>query len=259
MITLNEVVKTYDLGKGNLVTAVRGVTLEIRPGEFAMIIGRSGSGKTTLLNLAAGLTRPTTGEVLLDGVNLWKLNDAQLSALRGQKIGFVFQFPSLLPALNVFENVILPATFGAKRSTQDIHTRAKQLLRQVGLADKLNVYPRQLSAGQQQRVVIARSLINQPQVLLADEPTSNLDEKTEQEIMELFRELHTRLGITVVMVTHTRQLVSYGTRFVEMVAGQIMNSTAPASEKKPEREMAHVKKSRALRPAESLSMSGSLE
>lgn len=259
MISLHEVAKTYDLGKRHSITAVRGVSLEIRQGEFAMIIGRSGSGKTTLLNLAAGLTRPTRGEVLLDGVNLWVLSDAQLSALRGQKIGFVFQFPSLLPALNVFENVILPSTFGATRSTQSIHERARQLLRQVGLGDKFNVYPRQLSAGQQQRVVIARSLINHPQILLADEPTSNLDERTEQEIMELFRELHAHLGITIVMVTHTRQLVSYGTRFVEMVEGQILNGTTPMPEKNVEQDVSRVRRKHELRPAESLSMSGSAE
>ncbi|MBI5304762.1 MAG: ABC transporter ATP-binding protein [Chloroflexi bacterium] len=259
MIVLNEVAKTYDLSKGNSVAAVRGVTLEIRQGEFAMIIGRSGSGKTTLLNLAAGLTRPTTGEVLLDGVNLWELTDSQLSSLRGQKIGFVFQFPSLLPALNVFENVILPATFGAKRSTQTIHERARQLLHQVGLADKINVYPRQLSAGQQQRVVIARSLINQPQVLLADEPTSNLDEKTEQEIMELFRELHADLGITVAMVTHTRQLVSYGTRFVEMAEGQIVNGKVPMAAKCAGYHVPRARSERESRPIESLALSGSAE
>ncbi len=222
MIELRNVTKIYDVRNGTPVTAVRNIDLEIRQGDFAMVIGRSGSGKTTLLNLAAGLTRPTSGQVALDGSNLWELSDAELSALRGHKIGFVFQFPSLLPTLNVFENVVLPSTFGPKVPMAQVHERAKMLLNQVGLADKLAAYPRQLSAGQQQRVVIARSLINQPQVLLADEPTSNLDERTEREIMELFRELHHSLKITLVMVTHTRQLVSYGTRFVEMAEGRIL-------------------------------------
>jgi ABC-type lipoprotein export system ATPase subunit len=227
MIMLDQVAKTYDLGKGSSVAAVKGVTLEIDQGEFLVITGRSGSGKTTLLNLAAGLTRPTTGQVLFDGVNLWELTDAQQSRLRNHKIGFVFQFPSLLPTLTVHENVILPTRFGSAQPTPADYERARQLLHQVGLADKLNVYPRQLSAGQQQRVVVARSLINQPQVVLADEPTSNLDEKTEQEIMELFRELHATLSLTLVMVTHTRQLVSYGTRSVEMAEGQIVNGSPP--------------------------------
>ncbi|MBI5951163.1 MAG: ABC transporter ATP-binding protein [Chloroflexi bacterium] len=223
MITINEVTKTYPLGKGNSVTALHGVSLKIKKGEFMTIIGRSGSGKTTLLNLAAGLTRPTSGKILLDGTDLWKLTDQQQSHMRSQKFGFVFQFPSLLPALTVQDNVILPTVFGKKQEPAQMHERAIQLLKKVGLEDKLEAYPRQLSAGQQQRVVIARALMNQPQLLLADEPTSNLDEKTELEIMELFRDLHTSMGITIMMVTHTRQLVSYGTRAIEMANGEIAN------------------------------------
>lgn len=226
MITLSEITKTYPLGKGNAVSAVHGVNLDIDQSEFVMIVGRSGSGKTTLLNLAAGLTRPTSGKVMLDGTDLWSLTDQQQSFLRSQRIGFVFQFPSLLPSLTVLENVILPTVFGSEKETDDVNERAAQLLTRVGLGDKLVAYPRQLSAGQQQRVVIARALINQPLVLLADEPTSNLDEKTELEIMELFHELHASMGITIVMVTHMRQLVTFGTRAVEMANGQIVNRHA---------------------------------
>lgn len=223
MIILNEVTKTYPLAKENSVSALRGVSLKIKKGEFMIIVGRSGSGKTTLLNLAAGLTRPTSGKILLDGTDLWNLTDKQQSHLRSQKFGFVFQFPSLLPSLTVQDNVILPTVFGKKQEPAKVYERALQLLKKIGLEDKLEAYPRQLSAGQQQRVVIARALMNQPQLLLADEPTSNLDEKTELEIMDLFRELHTSMGITIMMVTHTRQLVSYGTRAVEMANGQIVN------------------------------------
>jgi putative ABC transport system ATP-binding protein/lipoprotein-releasing system ATP-binding protein len=223
MITINEVTKTYPLGKGNSVSALHGVSLKIKKGEFMIIVGRSGSGKTTLLNLAAGLTRPTSGKILLDGTDLWNLTDKQQSHLRSKKFGFVFQFPSLLPSLTVQDNVILPTVFGKKQDPAKMHERAIQLLKKVGLEDKLEAYPRQLSAGQQQRVVIARALMNQPQLLLADEPTSNLDEKTELEIMELFRELHASMGITIMMVTHTRQLVSYGTRAIEMANGEIVN------------------------------------
>jgi ABC-type lipoprotein export system ATPase subunit len=226
MFTLNEVTKTYPLGKGNAVTAVNGVSLEIGHGEFVILVGRSGSGKTTLLNLAAGLTKPTQGEVTLDGENLWRLTDVQQSHLRSQKIGFVFQFPSLLPTLTVHENVILPTTFTGGGNRQQAGERAAQLIEKVGLQDKMAAYPRQLSAGQQQRVVIARALMNQPQALLADEPTSNLDEKTEMEIMDLFRDLHRSLGITIVMVTHTLQLVFNGTRAVEMANGRIVNGRA---------------------------------
>jgi ABC-type lipoprotein export system ATPase subunit len=229
MIKLEDVTKVYELGKGNTVNAVRGVSVEIGSGEFVVIVGRSGSGKTTLLNLAAGLTRPTSGRVALDGVDLWNLNDQQQSHLRNRKLGFVFQFPSLLPTLTVHENVILPTIFGSDGHAPDVRERAAALLRRVGLAEKLTVYPRQLSAGQQQRVVVARSLINQPQVLLADEPTSNLDEKTEQEIVDLFRDLHTSLGLTIVLVTHTRQLVSAGMRTVEMADGRIVEAAAVSS------------------------------
>ena len=226
MIVLDDVTKVYDLGKGNTVTAVRGISLEIPAGEFTVIVGRSGSGKTTLLNLAAGLTRPTSGRVALDGVDLWNLSDQQQSHLRNRKLGFVFQFPSLLPTLTVHENVILPTIFGSNGHGPDVRERAEALLRRVGLSDKLTAYPRQLSAGQQQRVVIARSLINQPQVLLADEPTSNLDEKTELEIVDLFRDRHASLGLTIVLVTHTRQLVSSGMRTIEMADGRIVEAAA---------------------------------
>ncbi len=226
MITLDQVTKIYPLGKGNSVTAVNGVSLEIERGEFVLIVGRSGSGKTTLLNLAAGLTQPTGGKVLIDGTNLWDLSDQQQSFLRSQRIGFVFQFPSLLPTLTVLENVILPTVFGSRPEAAQVHEQAMGLLQKVGLGDKLAAYPRQLSAGQQQRVVIARALMNQPLMLLADEPTSNLDEKTELEIMDLFHDLHASMGITIVMVTHMRQLVSYGTRAVEMANGQIVNGHA---------------------------------
>ncbi len=223
MISITDVSKTYTIGKGNEVQAVRGVSMEINPGDFTIIIGRSGSGKTTLLNLAAGLTRPTSGRVMLDGIDIWNLSDSKQSLLRSQKLGFVFQFPSLLPALTIYDNVLLPALFLPNGSSLNKGQRAVDLLNQVGLGDKLAVFPRQLSAGQQQRVVIARALMNQPEILLADEPTSNLDEQTEMEIMALFGDLHANLGITIMMVTHTHQLLSFGTRAIEMANGQIIS------------------------------------
>ena len=201
---------------------MREVSLTIDNGEFVTIVGRSGSGKTTLLNLIAGLTHPTSGKVLLDDRELWELDDVQQSRMRSQYLGFVFQFPSLIPTLTVFENMILPAMFGKTPTNKlEVAKEALELLQRVGLVEKRDVYPRQMSAGQQQRVVIARALINHPKILLADEPTSNLDEKTELEIMELFRDLHQNLGFTIVMVTHIRQLVRYSTRTIEMSEGQI--------------------------------------
>jgi len=224
MISLLEVTKVYSVDKTMSVPAVRGVNLSVARGEFVVITGRSGSGKTTLLNLVAGLTRPTSGRVVLDNVEAWLLPDKQQSVLRNQKIGFVFQFPSLMPSLTALENVMLPTLFRNGATKHDAHTRAVKLLEEVGLSDKLTAFPRQLSAGQQQRVVIARALINQPELLLADEPTSDLDEQTEAEIMSLFKDIHSRTGITLMLVTHTSELVPYGTRALHMASGQIVNN-----------------------------------
>lgn len=221
MIELRGISKIYPLSAEQQVAAVHALDLTIGAGEFLFITGRSGSGKTTLLNLIAGLAKPTAGQVLWDGVDLWSLSDREQSQLRNKKVGFIFQFPSLLPALNTLENAAMPAIFSTNGTRDGAYQRAADLLALVGLADKLGVYPRQLSAGQQQRVVIARALLHRPVVLLADEPTSNLDEQTETEIMQLFQEIHTKTGITVVMVTHTRQLVHFGTRAVDMVNGKI--------------------------------------
>jgi ABC-type lipoprotein export system ATPase subunit len=221
MIRLEEVTKIYPLGAEQRVTAVRSADLHVEQGEFLIITGRSGSGKTTLLNLIAGLTPPTSGRVLFEGVDLWRLSDGQRSLLRNQRIGFVFQFPSLLPALTARENVSLPTLFSTNSAKTDAQARAAELLETVGLGNRLNAYPRQLSAGQQQRVVIARALFNRPEVLLADEPTSDLDEHTELEVMDLFQEIHAQTGMTILMVTHTSQLVPYGTRAARMSDGQI--------------------------------------
>ncbi|MDX1379093.1 MAG: ABC transporter ATP-binding protein, partial [Anaerolineales bacterium] len=191
-------------------------------GDFFVITGRSGCGKTTLLNLISGLTSPTSGKVLLDQIEVWKLPDLEQSLLRNKKIGFVFQFPSLMPSLTALENVILPTIVEQKNHRASIKERAKNLLAEVGLADKIDAYPRQLSAGQQQRVVVARALVNQPELLLGDEPTSNLDEQTELEIMSLIRQIHKQRGITILLVTHTTELVSFGTRSIRMSAGEIV-------------------------------------
>jgi ABC-type lipoprotein export system ATPase subunit len=227
MIVLRNVAKTYLTKEGAPVPAVTDVSLTVNKGEFAILTGRSGSGKTTLLNLAAGLTRPTAGEVRIGDVNLWTLSDREQSQLRNRQVGFIFQFPSLLPSLSVIENVLLPLNF-SPNGTPGVTERARYLLATVGLADKVGAYPRQLSAGQQQRVVIARALVKQPAVLLADEPTSNLDEQTEREIMEMLRDIHTSTGITILMVTHTRQLIPYGTRALEMAGGTIHTEFLPA-------------------------------
>jgi putative ABC transport system ATP-binding protein/lipoprotein-releasing system ATP-binding protein len=222
MISLKDVIKTYTSNKQLAVTAVNRLSLDVARGEFLVIVGRSGSGKTTLLNLVAGLTKPTSGEVLLDSVNLWQLGDKEQSLLRNQKIGFIFQFPSVLPSLTVLENVVLPTSFGPESKRKDAYTRASHLLETVGLTDKMNAYPRQLSAGQQQRVVIARALMNQPEILLADEATSNLDEETEKEIMSMFQNIHATIGVTILMVAHSTYLADYATRSVRMANGALL-------------------------------------
>jgi len=221
MIELLDLGKAFVLEGRTVVTAVQGVTETVERGEFVVVTGRSGSGKTTLLNLAAGLTRPTAGRVLLGGQDLWALPDAARSRLRGRLIGFVFQFPSLLPTLTTLENVLLPVGLAGDAGAGSAEARARGLLELVGLSDKLRAYPRQLSAGQQQRVVLARSLVNEPQIVMADEPSSNLDEQTEREMMELFGQVHAERRVTIVMVTHTSQLAGYGTRALEMKAGRL--------------------------------------
>jgi len=221
MISLRNVTKEYSVGEQIVITPVNNVTLDISPGEFIMIVGRSGSGKSTLLNLAAGLIKPSSGDVLIEGVNLWSMKDKEISLLRSQKIGFVFQFPSLLPSLTILDNVAMPAIFRSPNGREGGYERATELLATMGLSEKAEVYPRQLSAGEQKRAVIARSLMNQPQILLADEPTSDLDEQTEQEVMALLREIN-RSGVTLLMVTHSLQLLPYASRSFRMDNGSLV-------------------------------------
>jgi ABC-type lipoprotein export system ATPase subunit len=218
MLSFNNVTKNYRLDRDIIITPVNNVNIQIERGEFIVIIGRSGTGKTTLLNLAAGLVKPSSGRVTIDNQDLGRLNDKQLSLLRSREIGFVFQFPSLLPSLNILDNVSLPAIFTGGKGEKDANSRAAHILDKLGLAEKLNVYPGQLSAGEQKRVVIARSLINGPQLILADEPTSDLDSRTETEVMNIFREINSR-GITFLIVTHNLDLVNFATRAFEMQNG----------------------------------------
>lgn len=203
MITLKEVTKVYRSGE-IAVRAVDGVNLNVDVGEMVIIVGRSGSGKTTLLSLIGGLTRPTAGSVSIDGVEMESLGDKDLSAIRNKKIGFIFQFASLIPTLNTIDNVRLPMVFGEERQT-DYEQHAKELLEKVGLSEKIMSYPSQLSGGEQRRVAIARSLMNTPEIILADEPTGDLDEETEKDIMQLFREINND-GTTLLIVTHSSDL-----------------------------------------------------
>ncbi len=220
MIELKQVTKVYYRGKQIPVVAVDKVNLDIASREFLVVTGRSGCGKTTLLNLIAGLARPDSGDVLIDGIDIWKLKDEAISSLRNTEMGFMFQVPSLIPTLNVLDNVVLPTMFASKEKQVDVYERARQTLDAVGLSHRLDAFPRHLSAGEEKRVVIARAIMNNPPVLLADEPTANLDELTEKEVMALLQKIHSD-GTTIILVTHHPSLIGYGSRHLTMSDGKL--------------------------------------
>jgi len=222
VVQLEEIHKIYDSGEIP-VHAVRGVTLTIRGGEFVAIMGASGSGKSTLMNLLGCLDRPTKGRYLLGGTDVSALDRNQLADLRNQKLGFVFQGFNLLSRTTARENVELPMLYGRRHfSSREIHDRALRSLDIVGLSARADHFPSQLSGGQQQRVAIARALINEPQILLADEPTGNLDSKTSVEIMGVFQKLNEQ-GITIVMVTHELDIAHYCRRNLIMRDGRLVS------------------------------------
>ncbi len=219
MIKLQEVTKEFNLDQ-QVITPVKEVSLEIGKGDFVMVIGRSGTGKSTVLNLIAGLIKPTAGTVFVEARDLQTLSDRDMSKLRSSDMGYVFQFPSLLPSLTIIDNIAVPASFAIKKSKDGGRKRATELLGMLGLGDRLDCYPRHLSAGEQKRAVIARSLMNEPKILLADEPTSDLDEQTEREIMGLLKQINDS-GVTIVMVTHSLGLVPFCTRAYSMDKGKL--------------------------------------
>jgi putative ABC transport system ATP-binding protein len=224
VIQLRDLAKTYQTGEVE-VKAVRGVTLEIQRGEFVAIMGASGSGKSTLMNTLGCLDQPTSGTYLLDGVAVAGLDRRQLAKLRNKKLGFVFQSFNLLARTSAQENVELPLFYSHPLvMLRDRHQRAVQALEKVGLGNRGGHHPSQLSGGQQQRVAIARALVSRPEVLLADEPTGNLDTRTSIELMGLFQELNDS-GITVIMVTHELDIAAYCKRIVVMRDGQVISDT----------------------------------
>jgi putative ABC transport system ATP-binding protein len=222
VISLEDVHKTYSTGEVD-VHAVRGVSLEIVRGEYVAFMGSSGSGKSTLMNLLGCLDRPTKGRYLLDGFDVSGLDRDQLADIRNRKLGFVFQSFNLLARTSALENVELPLLYGEHRLTNaQLREKAGAVLTAVGLAGREDHYPSQLSGGQQQRVAIARALINDPEVVLADEPTGNLDSRTSGEIMEIFQRLNDR-GITIVMVTHETDIAAFAKRNIMMRDGRIQS------------------------------------
>ena len=226
ILEVHNVKKSYHLGRV-VVPALRGVTFDVEEGEFVTIFGPSGSGKSTLLHLIGGLDRPDYGEIMVNGVNLLTLDGDKLAELRLRKIGFVFQFFNLLPRLSALENVKLPLEF-AGFSEKEAAKKAEEMLKLVGLEARMNHKPTELSGGEQQRVAIARALINNPKIVLADEPTGNLDTKTGWEIVQLMKKLNIERGQTFVVVTHDPQIAEVADRIIHLRDGVVEGiKTAP--------------------------------
>ena len=234
LIDLRDVVKDYVTDAGPF-RALKAVSLQVDAGEFIAVVGRSGSGKSTLINMITGIDRPTSGLVVIGGTNLPGLSESRVAQWRGRTVGVIFQFFQLLPTLTVVENVMLPMDFAGLWNPKERHERAMHLLELVGLEDQERKLPMSTSGGQQQRAAIARSLANDPPLIVADEPTGNLDETTAEEVFELFETL-VEGGRTIVMVTHDHELAARTRRTVHMVDGAILDGTLadPAPEPEPE-------------------------
>jgi len=223
LISATNLVKVYGSGD-TAVSALNGVSLQVEPGEFVAVMGPSGCGKSTLLHLLGGLDRPTSGSVMLDGHNLGDLSDAKLTELRRRKIGFIFQFFNLIPVLNAIENAALPVTLDGVRQAE-AQALATEWLERVDLADRLDHRPDQLSGGQQQRVAIARALVAEPALILADEPTGNLDTRASEEIATLLRQVANEWNRAVIIVTHDPRIAAYADRIIFLKDGIIVDQT----------------------------------
>jgi putative ABC transport system ATP-binding protein len=225
VISVRNLVKTYVVGEVE-VNALRGVNLDVARGEFLAVTGPSGSGKSTFMHIVGCLDRPTSGQYFLDGADVSRMSKDALAAVRNKKIGFVFQGFNLLSRTTALDNVELPLLYGGgPLKAAERHQRAMDVLTAVGLGNRADHHPNQLSGGQQQRVAIARALINQPSILLADEPTGNLDTKTSIEVMDIFQRLNRERGITVVLITHEHDIAEYGTRIVSFRDGVVVADT----------------------------------
>lgn len=222
MIAVRNLVKSYTVDNRPF-KAVDTVNFECEKGAYISIMGHSGSGKSTLLSLIGGLTRPDSGDIVIDGTTLLSLDDNTLSEFRSKKLNFIFQFSSLIPTLSALENVMLPVSLSAARdrSKAEVKKEAIGLLDMVGLAEKVNAYPAQLSGGQQRRVAIVRSFINNPDIILADEPTGDLDEETEAEMIRIFKQMNREKGITFIVVTHSSSIANEARRVLRMHNGRL--------------------------------------
>lgn len=222
MLTCANIGKVYLTDRGE-VPAVNNIDLEIPRGQFAAIVGRSGSGKSSLLAIIGGLCRPSRGTVRFGDTDIWALSDTRLAQFRSSEIGFVFQFQSLLPTLRIIDNVALPALLTRQQSAALIYRNAAELLERMELAGFDDAYPAELSSGEQRRAVIARALINSPSVMLADEPTSDLDEQTENDVMEQLRSLNRDRHVTFIMVTHNLRLAEQAQQILHIADGRVLS------------------------------------
>ena len=225
VVRLRDVTKSYGVGAGKS-NVLRGVSFDVEPGEFVALVGQSGSGKSTLLNIIGGLDQPDTGEVEVLGLDILRASDGKRAKLRNESIGFVFQGFNLLAHKSVLANVMLPAAFAQVR--HDAESRGRDALRRVGLSDLAHRRPGELSGGQKQRVAIARALFASPKLLLCDEPTGNLDSETGKEVIDFFRELNAKDGVTLVIVTHERRVSSVAKRVIVMRDGLVVETTDEA-------------------------------
>jgi putative ABC transport system ATP-binding protein len=237
LIELRRVIKTFETAAGPF-TALKGIDLQVSAGEFVTVIGKSGSGKTTLNNMITGIDRPTAGEVYVRGTAVHALNEGQVAEWRGRNIGIIFQFFQLIPTLTILENMVLPMDFCNTFPRKERKERAMRLLEQVEIADQADKFPAALSGGEQQRVAIARALANDPPILIADEPTGNLDTKTAEAITELFVKL-VEQGKTMLMVTHDQDLTRWANRTIVMADGRIANGTGYPEETAQSTEVSH--------------------
>jgi putative ABC transport system ATP-binding protein len=219
VVKLVDVVKSFPVGDGE-VTVLKGLSLDVNQGEFVSIVGPSGNGKSTLLNMITGIDRPSDGQVIVTGRDIHKMSENQLAAWRGEHVGIVFQFFQMLPSLSLLQNVILPMDFAKKFKSRERRERALELLESVGLGDQANKLPSMVSGGQQQRAAIARALANDPPLLVADEPTGNLDTRSANDVFDLFLKL-VEQGKTMLMVTHDKELSRRVPRVVEIIDGKI--------------------------------------
>ena len=222
MIKLDKVVKSYKIDEETTFYALKESSVEIKDKEFVSIIGPSGSGKSTLMHLIGLLDKPTSGEIIVQDKKISKLNDDQISSLRNEFIGFVFQQFNLIPKLTVLENILLPAFYARKKLKYDPREKALGLIKRFGIQGKENSYPNKISGGQQQRVAILRALIMEPKMILADEPTGNLDSKTGTEIMEMLKTLNEDEKITIAIVTHEVDIAKYGKRIIHVKDGRVV-------------------------------------